>query len=335
MILYDEEKPIGLSGFGMHIPVRESKAARTFRELCQHPVLGPLKGSWHRRTETGGIGRQDLLRVHSPGYVERLYSDALRLEVLKTYELVNEDGSYQRFSPQEAERPLEEVFEQALYKTSGTWQCCRTALETGFCFFFGGGMHHGHWDRGKGFCLINDVVIALRKLQAAGEIERAWVIDVDAHKGDGTAALTQDDDSITTFSVHMAGGWPLDEPEFDSSGRMNPSFQPSDIDVPVEGNGEQSYLQGLEDGLKQLDGYVRPDLALVLSGADPYEGDELESAGELKLSLDTLLRRDQRIYTFLEQRGIPKAYVMSGGYGEGTWRVYTQFLVWVLTRLYA
>jgi acetoin utilization deacetylase AcuC-like enzyme len=334
MILYNEQDTLGLARYGMDIPIRESKAARTFSELIEHPVLGPLHEAWHRRTAAGGIEKDDLLRVHSREYVQKLYSDQLRFEVLRTYELVNEDGTYNRYDPAAAEEPLEAVVQQALQKASGTWQCCRMALDSGFCFYFGGGMHHAHRTRGKGFCLINDVVIAPRKLQAEGLIQRAWIIDVDAHKGDGTAALTYGDDSIVSMSLHMAEGWPLDEPEYDGSGQLNPSYVPSDIDVPIPRGGEADYLARLDEGLARLDRHPRPDLALVLSGADPYAGDELASAGQLQLSLDQLLQRDRRIYTFLEERGIPKAYLMAGGYGTDSWRVYSQFLKWVLARLY-
>jgi len=75
---------------------------------------------------------------------------------------------------------------------------------------------------------------------------------------------------------------------------------------------------------------VLPDLALVVSGSDPYEHDELPSTAPLSLSLGQLLERDRLIYRFLSQRRIPAAYVMSGGYGERSWEVYHQFLRWVL-----
>jgi acetoin utilization deacetylase AcuC-like enzyme len=191
-------------------------------------------------------------------------------------------------------------------------------------------MHHAHLDQGKGFCLLNDIVIALRKLQHAGEIETAWVIDVDAHKGDGTAALTQTDPSIITLSVHLANGWPLDGPRILADGSANPSFAPSDIDIPVASGEEGSYVQRLEAGLKALDELSSPDLALVVSGADPFELDELESASGLALSLEQLLDRDLLIARFLQERSIPQACLMSGGYGPQTWRVYAQFLEKIL-----
>lgn len=275
------------------------------------------------------ITREDILRAHTPEYVQRLFSPRVESEVIKTYELVHADGSYHRYDPAQASRALSEVFYRALARVSGTVQCCCLALKTGFCFYLGGGMHHAHANQGKGFCLVNDVVISLRKLQAEGLITRAWVIDVDAHKGDGTAAITYNDSSIVTLSVHMARGWPLDEPEHLHAGILNPSFTASDMDIAISRGQEDTYLNRLEAGLQELSSYPRPDLALVLSGADPYELDELESTTEIKLSLSQLLARDQLIYSFLQKQGIPQACLMAGGYGPETWRVHTQFLEWV------
>jgi acetoin utilization deacetylase AcuC-like enzyme len=329
MILRDQQDTVSLSHFGILVPVHYSKAGRTLEELRDNPELGAGSDELDVPTGPVEINREDLLRAHSPEYVERLFSPRIEEEVIKTYELIRPDGSYNRYDPDQASRPLSEVLDRALARVSGTVQCCRMALKNGFCFYLGGGMHHAHADQGKGFCLVNDVVISLRKLQFEGLIERAWVIDVDAHKGDGTASITENDSSIVTLSVHMARGWPLNEPEYPEGGGRNPSFTPSDIDIGVGSGEEDLYLGRLEAGLGELDKHLRPDLALVLAGADPYELDELESASELKLSLSQLLARDQLIDGFLRKRGIPRAYLMAGGYGPQTWRVYTQFLEWI------
>jgi len=153
---------------------------------------------------------------------------------------------------------------------------------------------------------------------------------VDAHKGDGTAALAAGDDSIATLSIHMAAGWPLDQPERDADGQPNPSFIPSTVDIPIAAGEEPAYNRRLREGLARLAETGRPDLALVVCGADPYELDELPSTAELKLSLEQLLERDQLVYSFLKSRGIPGAWVMAGGYGRNSWRAYTQFLEWAL-----
>jgi acetoin utilization deacetylase AcuC-like enzyme len=328
VIIYDQRQPHGLYEFGIQIPVMDSRASETFRRLSTHPVLGPRIAGWHIKEIREPVLREDLLRAHSAEYVDRLFSRALEAEIVRTFELIDSQGRYHRYDPTGAVLPLPALLDRILLRVGGTTQVCRTALEAGFCFYFGGGMHHAQRGFGEGFCLLNDLVIALRKLQFEDRIRSAWVIDVDAHKGDGTAAITQGDATIATLSIHMARGWPLDQPERDAEGRPNPSFLPSTIDIGIEPGEDASYVPRLREALQQLPG--RPDLALVVCGADPYELDELPSTAGLRLTLDQLMERDRLVYSFLASRGIPAAYVMAGGYGRNSWRVYTQFLEWAL-----
>jgi acetoin utilization deacetylase AcuC-like enzyme len=330
LIIYDENHKFSLYEFGIQIPVRNSRATRTFENLKTHPILGERFKDWFIEKESRRLGRADLERAHDSAYVAKLFSDALEKEIVNTFELIDERGEYYRYSPQTANLPLSGLFDRILDRVSGTWQCCKVALDKDFCFYFGGGMHHAQFDFGNGFCILNDIVIAARKLQADGDAQTVWVIDVDAHKGDGTAALTDDDDTIITLSAHMAEGWPLDGVARDPDGNLNPSFIPSDIDVPVSGTQNHRYVDLLKEGLEKLDMYPRADIAIVLAGADPYEKDELPSTSHLKLTLDQLFERDRLVYQFLKDRNIPGAFLMAGGYGDSSWQVYTQFLVWAL-----
>ncbi len=316
--------------YGILIPVRDSKFRTTFEQLLSHPVLGLRQAEWHLGHSGQSITREDLDRVHTEGYVNRLFSQGLEGEIIRTFELLDSNGEYHRYDPAQATRRLNKLLERTLYSIAGDYQCCKVALDKGFCYYFGGGAHHAQPDHGKGFCLLNDIVIVLRKAQAEKLIRNAWVIDVDAHKGDGTAAITQNDDTIRTLSIHMARGWPLDEAEFDSQGRRNPSFIPSDVDIPIDSGQEDLYVPRLQQGLLTLAGMSSPDLALVVSGADPYEHDELPSTRLLRLSKRQMMERDILIYSFLKSRGIPAAYLMSGGYGEKIWEVYYQFVEWAL-----
>ena len=330
MILYDPTVPVSLLPYGILIPVHDSRATKTFETLCNHPRIGPFKEQWHAGRINETIGRADLLRVHSPGYVDRLYSERLQDEIIATYELIDAGGNHHRYAPEHAERPLTDLFERLLHKAAGTLACTRLALTHGFCFYFAGGMHHAHRDHGSGFCLINDIVIAARRLQWEGAVKQVWIIDVDAHKGDGTAALTAGDESIQTLSIHMAAGWPLDGPPVLANGNPNPVFTPSTIDIPIGAHENGAYLERLDKGLETLGRSSAADLAIVVSGADPFEGDELLSTRFLNLSLEQMLRRDQLVYNFLNRYHVPAAYLMAGGYGEQVWHVYSQFLTWAL-----
>jgi acetoin utilization deacetylase AcuC-like enzyme len=332
MLLYTPRRRAPLVDYGILIPVAPGKSDRILAALRAHPVLGRREAEWHLDRDDTTMGRVDLLRAHSPRYVDELLSDRLERAILRAYELIDEAGRPNRYDPSRAVRPLTELLDGALENAAGTYQCGRVALARGFCFYLGGGAHHAHADFGHGFCPINDSVIALRRLQAEGHIRTAWVIDVDAHKGDGTAAITRDDPSIVTLSVHMARGWPLDGEERRSDGSPNPSFIPSDIDVGMEEGDDASYVPRLAEALRELASRPRPDLALVLDGADPYEKDGLPSTRLLRLTAAQMLERDLMIDGFLRERSIPAAFLMAGGYGEHAWEVYPPFLQEVLPR---
>ena len=326
MLLYDLENKFYLFDFGIKIPIMEDKIFKTIEYLRQFPAFE--EASIPKISDT--LTREDLERVHSKEYVERLFSTGIEAEIIKIFELVDAEGNYHRYNPEDGKFPLKFIFNQELIKAAGSFQCTKVALEKGFCFYFGGGAHHAKNGYGEGFCMINDIVIAIKRLQSENRIKEAWVIDVDAHKGDGTAALTQEDDSIKTLSIHMAHGWPLDGQEF-INGEMNPSFLPSDVEIPIEVKEENVYIQKLKEGLLKLETLSKPQLAVIVLGADPYEKDELLSTSLIKLTLEQMMERDILIYEFLKARNIPQAYLMAGGYGSECWQVYAQFLEYVFS----
>ena len=334
MIIYDPNVAASLFEFGIQIPIRDSRTTKTFEALKQRPELDAILRHRHKDHIDIRLTKEDLLRVHSPAYVKSLYSERLKEIIISTYELIDAKGNYYRYDPTTATRPLTDLFEHTLTKASGTSQCAREALEHGFCYYFSGGMHHAYADHGSGFCIINDIVIAARKMQAEHGIQKVWIIDTDAHKGDGTAAATKGDDTILTMSIHMARGWPLDGPRILSDGTVNPAYTLSDIEIPIESGEEPTYLEKLKKGLDAMAAPGPADLAIVVSGADPFEKDELPSTARLKLTLEQMMSRDQMVYQFLKDRRIPTAFLMAGGYGDEVWKVFSQFLMWVLPKEY-
>ncbi|MFW5744151.1 MAG: histone deacetylase [Spirochaetota bacterium] len=321
---------IDLTEYGILIPVAPDRTAQVLAALRADPRLGPRESEWLLGPDGSEITREDLLRVHAPEYVGRGFGDGVEGLMLEVFELVDADGSYHRYDPDTARRSLAELFADWKRWMAGTYQCGSEALRHGFCFYLGGGAHHGHYDFGHGFCVFNDIVTAIRRHQAEGSVRTAWVIDVDAHKGDGTAALTADDETIVTLSIHMGRSWPLDLPDRRPDGSPTPWFIPSTVEIPIEPGGEGEYLRRLDEGLALLDAYPRPDLVYVVDGADPYEHDELPSTADLRLSLDALMLRDQRVAAFLDERELPQAWLMSGGYGVRAWEPFAQFLRWRL-----
>ncbi len=326
MILVNTRDTPTLADCGILVPVMPKTTDLVLRHLAENAGEDERPAWMIGRDETKPT-RSDLERAHAPEYVARLLDPYAReREIERTFELITEEGEYHRYDPSSATRRLGELVDRLFNVCGGSMQCMRRALSRGFCFFLGGGMHHGQYDYGSGFCLINDIVIGIRSLQATGLIRTAWVIDTDAHKGDGTAALCADDKSIITLSIHMGDSWPLTEPQTLSDGRPNPSFIPSDVEIPVYDGEDDYYVEKLAEGLERLDAFPRPDLVVLVYGADPYEHDELPSTATLRLTLDQMVERDELIWRFVRERELSAAYLHSGGYGHRAWEPTAAFL---------
>ena len=323
MIFYHPDCDLRFSEFGIEIPIVDDRAAHVFSSLKYlYPFL-----EYTKLSKLTPITRADLERVHTHDFLNRIFGSAAELqeEIYQCYELKNSEGQFERYNPKNQKREWKELVDIVLLQTSMTYASSKYALQNGFSYFLGGGMHHSMSFAGRGFCLVNDMVITLRKMQAEGLIKTAWIVDVDVHKGDGAPEILQNDSSIKTFSIHMKEGWPL------NSGTLrDPWFIPSTVDVGIEIGQEDQYLARLEAGLLDLEELApNPDLVIVVNGADPYEFDELPSASFLNLSKEQMIARDKFLYQFFKSRSIPQSYVMAGGYGEKSWEIYLQFLKFV------
>src|SRR5579864_6018043 len=98
----------------------------------------------------------------------------------------------------------EGLVKRSLASVGGTLSATADALETGWGGNLAGGTHHAFRGEGAGFCVFNDIAIAIRH---AGR--RAAVIDLDVHQGDGTALLFENDPTVLTLSVHSAANFPF------------------------------------------------------------------------------------------------------------------------------
>lgn len=323
MIFYHPDCDFRFSNYGIEIPVEDDRALSVFSYLkLADPTL-----SFFNSELIPLINRNDLLLAHNKDFVERIYGtySELEREMMSCYELIREDGQYHRYNPTNAKEDFKHALAVLLKQIGMTYYSTQFAIEHGFSYFLGGGGHHAMSFGGRGFALVNDIVITLRKLQKENIIKTAWVIDVDAHKGDGTAELTKNDPSIVTLSIHMKYGWPLD-----NGNPSDPWFIPSNIDIEMGIDEESEYLNRLKNGLVQLEkNYPKADVVIVVNGADPYEFDELKSTETLKLTKEQLLLRDKMVYQFLKDRKIPQSYIMAGGYGKKSWEIYSQFLKFV------
>jgi acetoin utilization deacetylase AcuC-like enzyme len=195
------------------------------------------------------------------------------------------------------------LVERSRRSSGATIEACRAALSgpARIGVNLAGGTHHASAGKGAGYCMFNDSAVAARAMRAEGRADRVMVVDCDVHHGDGTASIFAGDESVFTFSIHGARNYPLRKP-------------PSDLDVPLpDGVGDEEYLGALAAGLDEALGRFRPDLAIYLAGADPFEGDAL---GRLKVTKAGLEARDRMVLGRLRGEGLPVAVSMAGGYSK-------------------
>ncbi len=346
-IIHDPQDLLEVSRYGIDIPISFNNANEAIRRMLEsradtaaasHAPAG--KPSWYVDTLAPAPDRKALEAVHDPAYISRLLDseESLRHEIMRTFELVDEDGEYHRYDPRCAQLPLQHLFQTLLARGGGAVRAAELAFDCGEAWYFGGGFHHGHYDHGSGFCMYNDVLVARHCVSDPGNLPLTWIIDMDAHKGDGTAELVKrmrdrGENDCMALSIHMAHGWPLDERRILPGYVDDPAWTPSDLDIPLDSGEEAAYNDRLLAGLTRLSEMSQkrwkratPELAFVLAGADPFEEDTLPSARLLKLSRGQMLRRNNLVRGFLCERSIPTAYVQAGNYGDNSWKTYMDFL---------
>jgi acetoin utilization deacetylase AcuC-like enzyme len=250
------------------------------------------------------IALEDVLRVHEQGYVERLIDGTLSEQEILQMELPYSKA----------------LVDATLLGCGGTLEAARLALRDGAACSIGGGFHHAHRDHGEGFCILHDVAIALTRLLEDGVIERAMVIDLDVHDGNGTAAIfppagehrraslqygvasesrMPSTDGVFTLSMHQQNNYPAYKP-------------PSSLDVPLaDGTDDAAYLEALESALDAAFAHFRPQLIAYVAGADPYVEDKL---GGLALTIEGLKQRDRTVFRAAQLAGAPVFSVYAGGY---------------------
>lgn len=238
-----------------------------------------------RMHDPAPVAREDLLGVHTADYVDRFTHGALTSDEQRRIGFPWSDA----------------LVERSYRAAGGTVEAARHALDHGIAMNLAGGTHHAFPDHGEGFCVFNDVAIALRALQRDGRIVRAAIIDLDVHQGNGTHAVFAGDDRMFTFSMHGGRNYPFRK----VPGRL-------DIELP-DRTGDDDYLALLDDALPRVLAEARPDLVVYLAGADPYEGDQL---GRLSLTAAGLARRDSIVLEQCREIGLPVVITIAGGYAD-------------------
>lgn len=228
--------------------------------------------------------RETLLLAHSADWVDRILNNALTPDDIKQAE--------HPFSP--------EISVAHRLHCTGSVLAAGFALETGIGLHCGGGSHHAHFSHGGGYCFLNDIAIGINWARKFRGVKKAAVIDLDAHQGDGTAAIFSAEPDVFTFSMHNGSIFP-DKP---AAGTLDIALAP--------GTAGAEYLAQLEPALERVFAHGS-ELVFYLAGADPFEHDLL---GGLKLTEADLIARDALVFSACEKRGVPVAAALGGGYAR-------------------
>jgi acetoin utilization deacetylase AcuC-like enzyme len=315
--------------------LRGESAVMVYGNGYQHALPGvPIDGLRGERilaalAREGLIGREAVLRpglvplaklerVHDRGYLERLRDPSV---MESTFGLT-------------LERDLaERVVELQRFMTGGTILAARAAWrERKLAVNLGGGFHHGQRDRGRGFCLINDIAVAIAELRSGGMDQPIAVIDLDLHDGDGTRSLFAKDPSVWTFSLHNEHWGPTEAspggPRALGGGEAQKTVVSSTAIALGSEIGDDEYLAALREHLPSMLDLHRPRLVIVQAGCDGAAGDPL---GNWQISDAGMLARDRYVFEQLHARGIRSiVWLLGGGYGNDAWRLTARTLISVL-----
>ena len=249
--------------------------------------------------EPSAAAEEDLLRVHTAEWIDKLKTGKLTAS-----EIMKLEVPYSR-----------ELAEAVWLAAGGSILAGQFALRDAFACNLSGGFHHAFANHGEGFCAVNDVAVAIRRLQADGGIRKAIIVDTDVHDGNGTAHIFREDSSVFTLSIHQEHNYPAYKP-------------PSDLDLPLDdGVEDEEYLELLLPALARVLDDFRPDILFYVGGADPYQEDQL---GGLRLSKAGLKARDKGVFSLARSRNIPVATTLAGGYArrvEDTVRIHANTIV--------
>ena len=236
------------------------------------------------------VTQADLARVHEPRLIRALGDPRAVAAAIELPELAT--------MPAEVVRQV--VVQPQFVAAGGTHAALRAAAADGaWAFNLSGGYHHARRDLSHGFCLINDVAIAVARLRAEGVKRRILIVDLDLHQGDGNATLFAGDPDVFTLSVHGEAIFPIPKAH-------------SDLDVGLASyTDDADYLGAVNDALRQARAQFAPELIVYVAGSDPYEGDPL---GTLQVSRSALVERDCRVAQLARELGCPVVALPAGGY---------------------
>jgi acetoin utilization deacetylase AcuC-like enzyme len=198
--------------------------------------------------------------------------------------------------------PFSETLVKRCYtSTMGTVLCAKIAMDIGISFNIAGGTHHSFFDKGEGFCLLNDIAVAANWLLHQKKVKKILVVDLDVHQGNGTAKIFYNNDNVFTFSMHSQDNYPLKK-------------EKSNLDIGLKAHtNDDTYLNLLRTVLPKLLDTQKPNIIFYQSGVDVLETDLL---GKLSLTIKGCKERDCIVFEQAQKRNIPIVVTMGGGYSK-------------------
>ncbi len=202
---------------------------------------------------------------------------------------------------------LTKLLNEYRIKSGGTLlSAARLALKHAMAVNLGAGYHHAHRSSGDGFCILNDIAIAIKTLQAEKIVQKVMVVDTDFHHGNGTASIFKGNPSVFTLDVYAREAWPFKK-------------EPCSLAVPISASEAHLYLDKLKAALDKALAKFKPDLVIFVQGADTWEQSVLNRGEGFSLPLLVVQAKDELVIDTFAARGIPLALVFAGGYGDKAW----------------
>ena len=227
---------------------------------------------------------EDLLLVHDAAYVRAVRDGTLEPAAVRRLGFPWSDSLVTR----------------AMRSVGGTLAALSWATTHGAAGHIAGGTHHAFRDRGEGFCVFNDIAVAVAVARRDHALERAAIVDLDVHQGNGTAAIFAGDPNVFTLSLHAAHNYPF---------RKETSTR--DVGLPDRCD-DDTYLAALLPALEEVAAF-RPEIVFYQSGVDVLDGDRL---GRMALTHEGLARRDAAVFALAKRLGVPIVVTLGGGYGR-------------------
>lgn len=296
-LIYDPRYNSDLSVLGINVPFALDRGQRVLDELAAKNNNGTAVAYCRPKPLT----KRDLLLVHDEKYLASLRHPATWQSIFGLPKAPENND--------ETRKAVRKLLSEIRLKSGGTYHAARAALKSGLAANLGAGYHHAFADHGDGYCSINDVAIAIRKLKAEGLCRKVMIVDVDLHQGNGNASIFRNDPDVFTFDIHALEAYPQRKEQ-------------CSLDIAISDEERHLYQERLEEGLKQALESFSPDLIFFIQGSDPYVKDVGVGFRYLRLTLEQLKKRDQFVIDTCVNRGIPVALVFAGGYGPNVWRVH-------------